>query len=315
MSFRWRLWRSGRSLRSEAGNLRLRSGETQSCHLCHLCHLCHHLWQKSLCIICHPWSRKLEAEIRWDAICHLCQLYHLCQLCHLCQLYHLCHLCHLCHLWYISFVTREVGNIRLRFGETQTTCYLSLTWHDIFPVIICNIIIICPLSANIFQLRAEFEARGEEERKKIEKEFTDRGDVARERGFSFQLLSKYISRTFQGRSSARTWSTWRASPCSPTLRARSSATSSSSSPGTSTTRRGRGGRGLASMCGATSWPTIATRQLQLLWTVIRLSSVFSINWLIWLLCGETISMVHAQSIAILHQLLANCNIVDPHSSI
>ena len=54
------------------------------------------------------------------------------------------------------------------------------------------------MSANIFQLRAEFEARGEEERKKIEKEFTDRGDVARERGFSFQLLSKYISRTFSG---------------------------------------------------------------------------------------------------------------------
>ena len=26
-------------------------------------------------------------------------------------------------------------------------------------------------------------------------------------------------------------------------------------------------------------------------------------------------MVHVQSIAILHQLLANCNIVDPHSSI
>ena len=34
-----------------------------------------------------------------------------------------------------------------------------------------------------FVLRAEFEARGEEERKKIEKEFRDRGDVARERGF------------------------------------------------------------------------------------------------------------------------------------
>ena len=35
-----------------------------------------------------------------------------------------------------------------------------------------------------FVLRAEFEARGEEERKKIEKEFRDRGDVARERGFT-----------------------------------------------------------------------------------------------------------------------------------
>ena len=62
-------------------------------------------------------------------------------------------------------------------------------------VVFHNIIIICHLSPNIyiialFQLRAEFEARGEEERKKIEKEFTDRGDVARERGF---LLSTSLS--------------------------------------------------------------------------------------------------------------------------